>query len=106
MLLILTGWNGGVINREEAGECNRDNATTEFFSMGKRGGGCKSPQCRIVPRHEPVFTHSWCRHLFAQHPPLLQANVTQPTVQNAPAELLNNVERATAGDTLSGRMEG
>lgn len=39
-----------------------------------------------------MFTHGWCRHLFAQHPSLLQANVTQPTAQNAPATLLNTVE--------------
>lgn len=58
---------------------------------GKRGGGSKSPWGRIMPRHGSMFTHGWCRHLFAQHPPLLQANVTQPIVQNAPAELLNNV---------------
>ncbi len=51
-----------------------------------------------MPRHGFLFTHGWCRHLFAQHPPLLQANVTQPIVQNAPAELLNNAELVTAGD--------
>ena len=51
-----------------------------------------------MPRHGSLFTHGWCRHLFAQHPPLLQANVTQPMVQNAPAELLNNVELATASE--------
>lgn len=45
-----------------------------------------------------MFTHAWCRHLFAQHPPLLLANVTQPIVQNAPAELLNNAELTAAGD--------
>lgn len=52
-----------------------------------------------------LFTHGWCRHLFTQHPPLPQANVTQPIVQNAPAELLNNVEHATAGNLLSGSRE-
>lgn len=51
-----------------------------------------------MPRHGFLFTHGWCRHLFAQHPPLRRANVTQPMVQNAPAELLNNVEPAAAGD--------
>lgn len=45
-----------------------------------------------MPRHGSVFTHGWCRHLFAQHPSLLQANVTQPAAQNAPAALLNTVE--------------
>lgn len=51
-----------------------------------------------MPRHGFLFTHGGCRHLFAQHPPLPQANVTQPIVQNAPAELLNNVELAAAGE--------
>lgn len=43
-------------------------------------------------RHGSLFTHGWCGHLLAQHPPLRWANVTQQQVQHAPAGLLNNVE--------------
>ena len=66
---------------------------------GKRGGGgSKSPWGGIMPRHGVLFTRDWCRHLFAQQPPLLQADVTGPTGQNALAELLNSNELNTAGD--------
>lgn len=58
----------------------------------QREGGSKSPWGTIMPRQGFLFTHAWQRHLVAQHPALLWASVTQPIVQNAPAELLSNTE--------------
>lgn len=85
----------GIIKEQETGGRSGDAATPEYLTRWEEKQGEEEvnlPGAVIMPRHGSVFTHGWCRHLFAQHPSLLQANVTQPTAQNAPATLLNTFE--------------
>lgn len=58
---------------------------------GTKGAGSKSPWGRIMPRHGSVFTHGWCRHLFAQHPLVSPASQCHPAKsQKRPCHIIKH----------------
>lgn len=82
------------VNKEyrEARGCGGDNVKIQHGGDGKgQEEEVNLPGAEFMPKNGILFTHDWCRHLFAQQPPLLKANVTRPIEQNATAELLKTV---------------
>lgn len=81
------GWNSGF---------SRENVQTENV---KNDEGIREEEgihlTGLNYAHAWLSVYPWLVKTSARTaPPLLQANVTQPTEQNAPAELLNNVQLA------------